>query len=354
MRIESMVLVVAVCWLALVGRMQAAEFSGRTSLTVPDVKYKPSSKAYVVLRRGDVEAAVVDNSAVDDEVLPGHRPGYSGLGALRHAKRRDNLFVPAYAGLNYEHIHDGTTKERKILFEPRNAPIQIRVIDEHTAELYQPPAPHWKLESCIRYELLPDGVIEMTLECIPRKQTFKNGYVGLFFASYIDKPESLDIHFLGHDRPGASSRPADSAGQDQGLRPRWIRGVTPSHGRLATHLGANDRREFPHDADFPLTLVFNLSDYFYAEPWYYAVSHGMAFVQMFREKDQVRLSQSPSGGGERCPAWDFQWFISDSKVDVPYQFVMRAAYLPFESPEQIIRATAAHRAALNVESAVKQ
>src|SRR5206468_7385398 len=115
----------------------------------------------------------------------------------------------------------------------------------------------------------------------------KNNYLGLFWANYIDQPESLDIHFL--------AAPENN----------WIRGVTPSHGVLATHLSKNDHREFPHDADFPLSLVFHFSKHRYAEPWYFGACRGMAFVQLFRGEDQIRLSQSPSGGGSGNPAWIF-------------------------------------------------
>ena len=38
--------------------------------------------------------------------------------------------------------------------------------------------------------MLPDGAVEMTLECVPRRRTFKNGYIA--------SPESGTIHFLGH------------------------------------------------------------------------------------------------------------------------------------------------------------
>jgi len=293
-----------------------------------------TDKPYVVLERGDVRAVIVDNEPVDDDILPGHRGGYSGLASLTHRAQDRNLFVPFYAGLNFEHIHDGTVKPRDILFEPRRAPMQIRQIDEYTAELYQPPTPHWQLESWLRYQLLEDGAIEMTLECIPRARTFKNDYIGLFFASYIDKPESLDIHFLG--------RPAD----EKDVEPRWIRGVTLEHGKLPTHLAVDDNRNFAHDPNFPLTLVFNKSNYRYTEPWYYGVSHDMALVLMFRPGDNIRLSQSPSGGGSGNPAWDFQWFVPQYKVGQRYRFVMRAMYLPFESRQQIIRATARHRADL--------
>jgi len=189
--------------------MASSAEPGQTTLTDPGIRYTVPERPYVVLRRGEVEAVVVDNRAVDDAVLPGHRAGYSGLAALRHARRPDNLFVPAYAGLNFEHIHDGTTQDRDVLYEPRRAPMELRRLDEHTAELYQAPTPHWGLESCQRYQLLPDGTIEMTLECIPRRRSFRNGYIGLFWASYIERPESPAIHFLGHPGGGDPT-------------PRWI------------------------------------------------------------------------------------------------------------------------------------
>ncbi|MCZ2153686.1 MAG: hypothetical protein LC114_07265 [Bryobacterales bacterium] len=103
---------------------------------------------------------------------------------------------------------------------------------------------------------------------------------------------------------------------------------------------------FPHEEPFPLTLVFSLSNYRYVGPWYYGVSHGMAFVQMFRPRDQVRFTQSPSGGGEGNPAWDFQYFVEKPEVGRIYQFVMRAACLPYKSSAQIEKETRKHRKAL--------
>jgi len=317
----------------LTGLQDTERVPGLTTLSNPSIRYEVPANPYVVLRRGDIEAIIVGNRAVDDEVLPGHRAGYNGLASLRHAKRRANLFVPAYAGLNFEHIHDGTTQPREILFEPRHAPMELRRIDEHTVELYQAPTPHWGLESCSRYALLPDGAVELTIECIPRRRTFRHEYIGLFWASYIDQPESKAIRFLGHPE-----------GDD--LTPRWVEATSPEHGVRATHLGTDDQRAFPHDADFPLSLVFNRSGSRYTEPWYFGVSHGMAYVPIFRERDRVRLTQSPSGGGPDNPAWDFQYFIPEYEVGHTYRLVMRVLYLPIESPEQIRRAVEPHRRAL--------
>ncbi len=299
-----------------------------TTLSHPDIKFTRAEKPYVVLERKDVQAVIVTNEAVNDDILPNHRAGYSGVAKLTHKSRRENLFVPGYAGLNFEHILDGSIPlDRKTQFEPRNHPMELRLINKYTAELCQSPTFHHSLESCQRYELLRDGTIQLTVEVAARQPTFRNKYINLFWASYIHQPESLDIHFK--------------------TPPGWTRGVTPAHGVLSTHVATNDTRQFPHDTPYPLTLVHSLSNQKFSEPWYFGVSHNMVFVQMFRAQDQPRLTQSPSGGGTGNPAWDFQFYVDGYQPNQIYQFVMRAAYLPYQSHQQIEKATRKHRAALN-------
>lgn len=307
--------------------------TGTTSLTNPSITYTTPDRHYAVLKRGDVTAVIVDNAAVDNEILPGHRGGYNGVASLTHTNQPKNLFEPTISGLNFEHIHDGTLAIRKELFEPRKSHMQLRLIDEHTVELYQAPTKNWQLESCGRYHLLVDGTIEYTFECIPRADTFQQGYIGLFWASYILSPEDKSIWFRGTDA------------KDQ-KESRWIRGVTPEHGVESTHPPAGALPELPVHEDFPLTLVNHRSKFVYTEPWYYGVSHEMAYVLMFRPQDRVWFAQSPTGGGPDNPAWDFQWFIPNYKVGEAYGFVMRASYLPFSSREQIEQATRVHRKAL--------
>jgi hypothetical protein len=290
---------------------------------------------YVVLERGDTRAIVVDNAEGAAPELSEHRAGYNGVASLTHRDRQANLFVPLYAGLNFEHIHDGTTAGLIEKFEPRRSPMQLRRIDLHTVEVYQPPTANWKLESCGRYHILEDGVIEYTFECIPRAGGYRGGYIGLFWASYIYQPEDGAIFFKGRRHGGAG--PA-----------RWIRAVSPRHGIASTHAPAAFPTLPAVEDDFPLTLVNHPSEYVCSEPWFFGVSHGMAFALMFRERDRIWIAQSPSGGGRGNPAWDFQWFIQDYQVGEAYGFVMRAAYLPYGSPGQVERETEAHREALNV------
>lgn len=301
-----------------------------TSLTNPKVEFSRPKEHFVVLSRGGVTAVIVDNEAIDVPEVPGHHAGYNGVAVLKR-DGGESLFVPAVAGLNFEHIHDGSSASVAAeKFEPRKAPMELRVINEHTVEVYQPPTPRMKLESCGRYTLLEDGAIEYTFECIPRGNTCTNGYIGLFWASYIQQPESTAIHFLG--------READSSGL-----PRWIEATSPAHGTDSTHPPAGNLPQLKHDAEFPLTLVFNRSKYVYSEPWYYGISHGRAYVQMFRPRDRIWLAQSPSGGGNRNPAWDFQWFVPEPKVDEAYGFTMRAMLLATTNRDAIINATASHR-----------
>ena len=180
-----------------------------TTLSDASVKYQVPEKPYVVLKRADVEAVVVDNRAVKDDVLPGHRANLSGIASLTHRQRPENLFKAEAGGLNFEHIHDGTVQDRNVLFEPRMAPMELRVIDPYTAELYQKPTPHWGLESCHRYRLLEDGTIEMTFECIPRQRSFERLHRPVLGELY--QRAGIAGHSLqGFRRQGATGRAVDA------------------------------------------------------------------------------------------------------------------------------------------------
>jgi hypothetical protein len=288
------------------------------------VRFRVPQGHFVKLERGGMTAVIVDNDAVDIPAAPGHRAGYSGVAVFRPRGAEENLFVPAYAGLNFEHIHDGTLAVSREKFEPRRAPMDLRIVDQHTVELYQPPTPNWKLESCGRYRLLEDGTLEYTFECIPRADLFKNGTIGLFWASYINAPKDRAIYFKGRPK-----------GRDQ--EPDWIKGVTPRHGVDSTHPPAGDPHAIKTDPEFPLTLVNHPSKYEYTEPFYFGIHRGRAYVQMFRKQDRIWFAQSPTGGGKSNPAWDFQWFVPDYKVDEAYGFTMRAAYVPYKTRDQIER-----------------
>lgn len=314
--IKRLVLIVVMTAQVVQGAEHPYAAKGITSLTNASVKYRLSDEHYVVLQAGDLTAIVVDNAAVDIPELPGHRAGYNGIASLKHRRNGTNLFVPAYAGLNFEHIHDGTVANFKEKFEPRKSPMQLRLINATTVELYQPPTDNFQLESCGRYQLHADGTIAYTFECIAHSRSFSQGYIGLFWASYINAPEEKAIFFTGVPISGGS--------------PGLIKAVTPMHGVEAVHV-PQGTIWFPMvEKEFPLSLVANRSQYVYTIPEYYGIRDKLRFTQQFNAADHICFVQSPSGGGQGNPAWDFEWFIPNYVVGQAYGFTMGASYRPDE------------------------
>jgi hypothetical protein len=80
----------------------------------------PDAKSHsVTLTAGDLTAVVGDNSAHGE-----HLAGYNGVWSLRHVAGTRSIFVPAYAGLNLEHIitGEGLDETRTFFDRPRIPP----------------------------------------------------------------------------------------------------------------------------------------------------------------------------------------------------------------------------------------
>ena len=267
----------------------------------------------------NIDAAVVDNDPHPE--LAGHRGGYNGLARLNSTHRSENLFVPAYAGMNLELLFDGVEDEGARLFEPRRAPMVVERLDDASAVLYQPPTPHWRVESWSTFRIVEPHYVDFHFRVVPRADTFENGLMGLFWASYIDTPEDPGIRFVADTPEGH----------------RWIRHHSPSHGVESTHRHKGDtyliaepdiaQRRFMHSSYSPWR---------YAAPYYVGVSHGMMYLLMFEDDPRIRFTQSPSGGGQRCPAWDFQYLASDYRVDESYEFSARLVYKPYSDHQDVV------------------
>ena len=79
---------------------------------------------------------LADNQAYGGE----HRAGYNGVSELHHRADERSLFVPAYAGLNFEHIFSGDAASYdRDKFEPRLSDIEVIHIenDEKTQLILQ-------------------------------------------------------------------------------------------------------------------------------------------------------------------------------------------------------------------------
>lgn len=290
-----------------------------TTLSEPSTSFEAVPEGWAEIAWGGLRAKLVGNGAAP----PRHRAGYNGLMEIRRGAG-PSPFVPAYAGLNLEHVNNGKNYSvRDLHFEPRRHPMELRRIDDHVFELYQAPLPNSGLESCARFVFKEPHTVDVTFECVPRLDRFPYGHLNLFWASYIQQPEDPAIYFLGRKKGERGER--------------WIRALSPKHGELSTHRGSGDRRRFDHEAPFALTLVFNESQYEYTKAFYYGRYGEYVWIVMFHPDSGVRLTQSPSGGGRGNPAWDFQWFIENPEKDEIYRLRYRAVYKPWEGRDEILQ-----------------
>jgi hypothetical protein len=260
---------------------------------------------------GDLTAVVGDNEVYDDR-----RAGYSGIHRLVHRTLPERSLF-GVAGLNFEHIFDGEQDQLsllgdgKVFFEPRNHPMSFRRLSDVEAELHQEPTPTYHLESWSRFKFSAPHYIDFTFRCRPTQHVFRNGYIGLFWASYINAPENKSIYF--RDPKG------------------WVQLCTQEHNNQSTVRHVDDRLELKFRNDAPReTLYKNFSPLRYVEPFYYGYyGTNHVFILMFDRVAGIRFSHSPSSGGPPSfpnPAWDFQYIIPSYDVLMEYSFRARAIY----------------------------
>jgi hypothetical protein len=287
--------------------------------------------AQETLRSGDLTVVIGDNAADG-----GHRPGYNGLWSLTHRQERTNLFVPTVAGLNLEHIVDGTQFDRdggrRIFFEPRHAPMILRRLSDTEAELHQAPTPTFHLESWTRFALVAPHYVDMHLRCQARQHAFRNGWIVLFWASYINAPEDKSIYFR-HGRT-------------------WHQLCSQAHNDESTVRHTDDRMELRFADGYPDALYRNFSPLRFDEPFYYGRFRDMVMILMFDRTSGIRFTHSPSGGGMNSdqqstnPAWDFQFLIPIYEVNTEYTFRARLCYRPRCSRETILEEMSTWRRAI--------
>jgi len=270
----------------------------------------------VKIENGNLTAVLVDNS----ESGPIHRAGYNGIAELYHAGMDSNIFVPFYAGFNLEHIFAGDSLAE--LFEPRMHPMLLFRKSENEVLLYQPATPVSGVESLTEFKFTPPDYIDITFRCILHNvQFFQHGYAGFFWASYINTPADKKIYFRGID------------GKDPVVR--WIAAYSEQHGVKSTHKSISDNNDFYFAENYNATLASHFSEFRYELPYYYGRYDKMVLAYFFDSREIIRFSQSPTGGGNNNPAWDFQYLIPSPKAGKEYSFRARMVYRPFTSEKDI-------------------
>ncbi len=284
--------------------------------------------AHETFRAGDLTAVIGDN-----EAYQGHRAGYNGVHRLTHRTNPSSLFT--VTGLNLEHIFDGDQDLRgdvKVLFEPRNFPMTLTKISDNEAELHQQETPTFHLESWTRFKIVAPHYIDVTFRCKPRQHVFKHGYIGLFWASYIDAPENKSIYFR----------------DDKG----WVQLCTQTHSNQSTVVPVDNKVELKFTPQTREMLYKNFSPLRFSDPVYYGLFGTHQYILMFDRNDGIRFAHSPSGGGPPSAtevAWDWQFIIPTYDVLREYGYRARVVYRERCSREEVLREFRTWRESLKKE-----
>lgn len=286
--------------------------------------------AHVRLSLGDLTVVIGDNDGYGE-----HRAGYNGLHWLQHRSDKEPVFVPAVAGLNLEHIFDGDKElrdaqgERQIFFEPRRNPMRLRQLTDNTVQLYQEPTPTFHLESWTVFRVVPPNAVDFIFHCRPHQHAFRYGYIGLFWANYINAPEDRSIYFRH--------------------RGQWQQLCTPQHNLHSTVVHSDSRLQLQFTPGLAPSLYQSLSPLRFDEPFFYGRVRDLVLIFVFdfprwqEGEPELRFTHSPSGGGyngdkqSANPAWDFQWVIPRYEILQEYRFRARLICRPRCSRQEIVR-----------------
>jgi hypothetical protein len=231
------------------------------------------------------------------------------------------------AGLNFEHIFDGDKRDSdvtvKIRFEPRFAPMTLKKVSDAEAELHQEPTPTFHLESWTRFKLVEPHYLDFSFRCVATQHAFAHGYIGLFWANYINAPDDKSIYFRGGKL--------------------WQQMCTHKHNDESTLRPKDDKIELKFSDSLGDALYRNLSPLRFDEPFFYGLFRKHVFVVMFEQIEGIRFSHSPSGGGVNTeaqttnPAWDFQYLVPKYEVKKEYGFRARVVYRERCGRDDILR-----------------
>jgi hypothetical protein len=225
----------------------------------------------------------------------GHRAGYNGVWQLVPAGMTESLFVPGIAGLNLEHYFDGWHNgRREIFFEPRVAPMRLEQPEAGKVVLRQAETPFWGVESVTTFTLREPNALDLEFRCTPRRAVFNDAVMGVFWASYIQKPEDNAIHFPGRSADGAAG---------------WLRFASPVHGQESSIRGRCDTVTLRIAEGMGDKLFSTVAPVRWERPYYYGRWRDRVYLVMFRTRELLRFGMSPSGGGAGNPAWDFQILV---------------------------------------------
>ena len=129
-----------------------------------------------------------------------HRKGYNGVASLIPHGYGNNIFVPSYAGLNYETIGLAGLPPyfdiHKMKFEPRSEPMSIVEMDEDRVVLEQPETSHSHVSARITFRVAEPHYLHQKIKLTFHQRFCEESEPNLFtslWASYINQPADRHV-----------------------------------------------------------------------------------------------------------------------------------------------------------------
>ena len=241
--------------------------------------------AHETLRTAELSIVVGDNEVGIGEHA-GHRPGYNGVWCLTSVHAPENCFVPSLSGLNLEHLMDDLfmTEAGGEIFEPRQHPMTLQRLSDTSVRLLQQASPLTGVASVTTFTVREPHAVDMTFEATLTEPPRAGRAFGFFWASYINAPESPALQFLDADGIWCCLSP-DGHGDGSGNTVCHA-SVDPTGGDPGRRYNAHSLAHSFSKRRFQLPLMFGRPG-----------DGSMLYLQMFDQREPLRLCMSPSGGG---------------------------------------------------------
>jgi len=261
-------------------------------------------------------AVIGDNSPGPD----GHHAGFNGIWSLVPAGTTTNIFGPGLAGLNLEHYINGRDEDKKkdnLLFDPRRSPMELHRKSATSIVLHQPPTAFYGVESWTEFTIHEPNTIDMAFRCVPRKEIDPNGWMGVFWATYVKPREDPYAHFLGYESP-------------EQVEPTWLQTD-----------GTN--MVYSRDAKVPLRFPGPMRDEAmattdkrrWAEPFYYCLWGEYAYIVMFDTAHDIGMYSGDVRPPRSWNPWDFQMNIHEPRVGAEYRLKVRMIFDRFQGRDWV-------------------
>jgi hypothetical protein len=167
------------------------------------------------------------------------------------------------------------------------------------------------------------NIVDLEFRCTPRRRVFNRDTLGVFWASYLLRPEDNALHFLA---PGGPRK-----------APTRVRFASPRHGQESSVRGPADTYTLLVADEQRDKLFATVAPVRWARPYFYGRWRDQVVLMIFRCRHLLRFAMSPSGGGQGNPAWDFQFLAPEMAPGREYSLRARLVVDRWQGEEWVDR-----------------